>query len=367
MSSINLFLELIKVSIGVKNKLSRSLTSEDLEVLYLMAEKQSILGVCYVGIERLVKQQQVPLTDLVIDWYGQAERIKTRNGQVNEQCSNLQSKLKHDGLKACILKGQGVAQSYDTNLRNLRQSGDIDVWIQGGYNVVCNYVQNTNPNLELAYHRFHYDCFENTEVELHQHPSLMNNPYHNWTLQKWFEKFKEETFIWLEELKFYTPSSEFNKVFLLCHLYRHFIAEGVGLRQLMDYYFVLKNSGQEEDELVIPIIKKLGMSRFTRAVMWIMKELFCIEPSKLFFEPNEKEGQYLLSEVLTGGNFGKFDQRYDHTGRFALQIQNIRHSAHLVLHYPSEVLWSPAWLIWHFFWKKIKVNRIKKNSAYLSK
>lgn len=366
-----LFYELLRVAIGKQVCLSHTPTADEWDRLYAIAKKQSLVGVCFAGVQKLVEQQQTPEEMLYLTWMGMAAKIQQRNEVVNRQCAELQAKLSADELNACILKGQGVAQSYDESLRALRQSGDIDVWIKGGYDVVCDYVQRTAPNMELAYHRFHYEAFPDTEVELHQHPSLMNNPIHNRRLQKWLDSFGKEQFVELKELGFMVPPSEMNKVFLLCHLYRHFVAEGVGMRQLMDYYFVLKNSYTEENGRVMKVVESLGMKRFARAVMWVVAHVFTNTSTSsaqadnendnwLLCKPDRVGGEYLLNEVMMGGNFGKHDERYNHQGKYAMQKQHIRHSLHLLLHYPSEVLWTPAWLVWHYFWKKKKVRQIKQ-------
>lgn len=377
---IKLFYELLQVSVGNKVCLSQTPSADEWGVLYAIAKKQSLVGVCFAGIRKLVLQEQAPEKVLYLTWLGMAAKIQQRNEMVNRQCAQLGDRLKSEGYSYCVLKGQGVASLYKcdglngsngSDLSALRQSGDIDVWIKGGFDVVCDYVQKTAPNLELAYHRFHYNAFPDTEVELHHHPSLMNNPIHNARLQKWLDSFGKEQFVELKELGFMVPPSEMNKVFLLCHLYRHFVAEGVGMRQLMDYYFVLKNSDTAENERVMQVVENLGMKRFARAVMWVIAHVFANDTSTslstsaandnwLLCEPDRQEGEYLLNEVMMGGNFGKHDERYDHQGKYAMQKQNIRHSCHLLLHYPSEVLWTPAWLVWHFFWKKKKVRQIKQ-------
>lgn len=95
------------------------------------------------------------------------------------------------------------------------------------------------------------------------------------------------------------------------------------------------------------------MKRFARAIMWIMQEVFMLDGNKMLCTPDEKEGRYLLHEIMEAGNFGQADKRYSYRGRYAMQLQNIRHSTHLLYYYPSEVLWMPLWLIWHFFWKKV--------------
>ena len=358
-----LFKDLLQVSVGKRQDLSSVPSAKEWKDLYRIAYNQALLGVCYVGISKLPSAQQAHLTlELRQLWLAMAAQIQKQNELMNERCAQLQQMVNNAGLKACVLKGQGVAEMYNLNLdlnANLhiglyRQPGDIDMWVKGGYKVVCDFVQRTHPSRDLSYHRFHYHVFEDAEVEIHHRPSMMNNPFHNLKLQRWADELSHEQFVYKANLGFYTPPSSFNKVFLLCHTYRHFVSEGVGLRQLMDYYFVLQNSKVDENKDVMDKIRQLGMKRFTRAVMWIMQEIFMLDGNKMLCTPDEKEGRYLLREIMEAGNFGQTDKRYSYRGRYAMQLQNIRHSTHLLFHYPSEVLWMPLWLIWHFFWKRYK-------------
>lgn len=365
-----LFKDLLQVSVGKRQDLSSVPSAKEWKDLYRIAYNQALLGVCYVGISKLPSAQQAHLTlELRQLWLAMAAQIQKQNELMNERCAQLQQMVNNAGLKACVLKGQGVAEMYNLNLdlnANLhiglyRQPGDIDMWVKGGFDVVCDFVQRTHPSWDLSYHRFHYHVFEDAEVEIHHRPSMMNNPLHNRKLQRWADELTSEQFVYKTDLGFYTPPSSFNKVFLLCHIYRHFVSEGVGLRQLMDYYFVLLNSNVEENEEVMDKIIQLGMKRFTRAVMWIMQEIFMLDDRKMLCKPDEKEGCYLLREIMEAGNFGQTDKRYSYRGRYAMQLQNIRHSTHLLFHYPSEVLWMPLWLIWHFFWKRYKKMFYVKN------
>lgn len=354
-----LFYELLKVSIGSLNSLSCTPTKEEWDALYKIAEKHALVGITFFGLKKVLERVKIIniSIELKMQWIGMAVCIQKRNELMNTRCKELKKRINDAGLKACILKGQGLA-TYYKELALFRQSGDIDMWVKGGYDVVCDYVQRTCPSTDLSYHRFHYDIFDDMEVEIHHRPSIMNNPFHNRKLQRWADELTPDLFVYNEYLGFDTPTSAFNKLFLLCHIYRHFLSEGIGLRQLTDYYFVLRNSPIEENPKVMDKITQLGMKRFASAVMWALQEVFALDSPYLLCPTDEKEGRYLLNEIMTAGNFGHHDKRYAHSGRFSIQKQNIRHSTHLLFHYPSEILWMPLWLVWHFFWKRNKRKRL---------
>lgn len=65
-----------------------------------------------------------------LTWMGLAAKIMQRNRIEDEQCVALQRRLTADGMRSCVLKGQGIASIYSEHLHGLRQPGDIDVWVQ---------------------------------------------------------------------------------------------------------------------------------------------------------------------------------------------------------------------------------------------
>lgn len=137
MSKIDqIFFELIQVSLGVRVCLSHSPVAEEWKALYDMAKKQSLVGVCFAGVQKLVEQRQAPTSTgsaqaelLYLSWMGMAAKIQQRNQVVDEQCVALQKRLSAKGFASRVLKGQGVAQVYLEQLHGLRQSGDIDLWM----------------------------------------------------------------------------------------------------------------------------------------------------------------------------------------------------------------------------------------------
>lgn len=354
-----MLLELIQVTLGKRERLSRTLSSKEWQDVYKKAQKQSVAGVCLQGMSRLPKEQQPP-EELYWEWYGVATQIQFTNAKVDEQAASVWRKLKDAGLDAAILKGQGIATEYG-DLASLRQSGDIDVWVLGGYKKVYDFVQSTFPTDDVAYHRFHYNMFKDMEVELHHRPTLMRNLIDDRKLARWYNSFGADSFVYLEEKGFAVPPVEFNRIFILTHIYRHFLFEGIGLRQVMDYYFVLKNDKTCKKEETAKILKKLRLTRFAEAMMWILHTQLGLEKDKLICDMNEKEGQFVLAEILQTGNFGRADTRFK--GMSTLHRMS-KHGIHLLLHYPSEVIWTPIWLVFHKIWRFNKQRGIRK---YLKK
>lgn len=276
---------------------------------------------------------------------------------MDRRSAKVWHRLKEAGLNAAILKGQGVATEYG-ELASLRQSGDIDVWVLGGYDKVCEYVQSVAPTKDVAYHRFHFEVFKDTEVELHHRPTLMRNLFDDRKLTRWYNSFHVDSFRFLEDKGFAVPSYDFNRIFILTHIYRHFLFEGIGLRQVMDFYFVLLNSTGNKDEL--KLLKDFRLTRFAQAIMWILYSQFGLEREKLMAcGMNEKEGRFVLNEIMTTGNFGQADQRYRYVHLRKVR-QKLAHGAHLISHYPLEVVWTPIWLLYHRYWKKQTKRNQKK-------
>ena len=151
------------------------------------------------------------------------------------------------------------------------------------------------------------------------------------------------------------PNAAFNRVYILVHIYRHLFAEGIGLRQLLDYYFVLQQGFTEvEREETLRTLRSLGMMRFTRAVMWVLQEVYAMPDRYLLTSPDEEEGQFLLDEIMLAGNFGKHDERMQRAageGAFRWGLRKVLRNFRFVRSYPSEVLWSPLFKVWHLFWR----------------
>lgn len=353
-----LFFELLQVALGNKDKLSYVPTFKEWDEMYDESEKQAVTGILLHGIERLSSEQRPP-QDILLEWIGESQMIEQQNHLVDSRCDIMLLKLKAYGLQGSILKGQGIAKLYDEKLQSLRQSGDIDVYVNCGFKKALAFAKSLGQNdIEWDYKHLHLKLWDDVEVEMHYRIEVLLNLWKNRKLQKWFNKHLyavSGSRFRVQDGEIVTPTIEFNLFYILLHIYRHFLYEGVGMRQLMDYYFVLKSHTDNADNIdILNVLQEFGMIRFARGVMWIMQDIFGLERKYMYCEPLESEGRFILGEVMTGGNFGHHDQRLRYGGGKMNTVKQVcRHNWHLMNHYPADVVWAPVWFVWHKCWKLV--------------
>ena len=265
----------------------------------------------------------------------------------------LLGRIQDAGLHGSILKGQGIALLYDKDLRSLRQSGDIDVYANCGIRKALVFAKSLGlKDVEWDYKHLHLNLWDDIEVEMHYRVEVLLNLWKIRKLQKWFRY--NDALLFSDKNGLTTPTTLFNVFYILLHIYRHFLYEGVGMRQIVDYYFVLKTINREKMNVSYSLeaVSKFGMERFAKGLMWVMQEAFGMPREWMLWEPDEKEGKYILEEVMAGGNFGHHDERLQHRGgKWSTVKQVCRHNWHLMRHYPADVIWAPVWFVWHKCWK----------------
>ena len=236
--------------LGKKENMSRAIAGMNWQQLYSFASKQALLGLCFEGIERLGEEYPEELKrnpigrELLMTWMGKAQQIRRQNMKVNAVASKLFSMLREDGLRCCILKGQGNALMYPNPYS--RTPGDIDVWIDASRERIMEYAQKKfelGDDIRLQHLETSLD---GVPVELHFFPCSMNNPIYHARLQKWFRRNADLQCSHIVGLPdgagdIAIPTTAFNVIYQLTHLYHHFFDEGIGMRQIIDYYVVMND------------------------------------------------------------------------------------------------------------------------------
>ena len=377
-----IFFEFLRFCIGTVQEVPSSLKGADWRVLYAMARKQCLVGVLFDGIKRLPADVGMD-KGLLFQWMAQNQTLRKANARLDKAAVEVAEWFGRKGFRTCVLKGQGNALLYPPGME--RTPGDIDLWVDGGDRKVVSFVRSLSPDEKVCYHHIGFPEYNGVEVEVHFRPSFLFCFRHNRRLQGYYERVMDGQFAHRVKLgeqgEVAVPKAEFNLIFQLTHIFTHLMNEGIGLRQLLDYFFLLKNTnfigntdgdgfllntdftdntdriGGNADgvdrRLLQDELRRLGLWEFAGAVMYIMKEVFGLEDNRLIVPPDVKRGRLVLKEVLEAGNFGQYDKR-NWFGHSALghNLQRLYRDMRLVRFFPAEALSEPFFRIWHFFWRK---------------
>ena len=241
MIQYQIFFDFLRFSIGSESEIPDSLIEADWKELYRIAQKQCLVGILFDGIQRLPSSDVGISRDLLLQWMAQSKMLEKTNVRLNDAAFQVSEWFRKKGFRTCILKGQGNALMYPNPYS--RTPGDIDIWVEGGDKRVISFVRSISPHEKACYHHIEFPSYKGVEVEVHYRPSFLLCFWHNRKLQKYYERVKEEQFshrVMLgEQGEIAIPTAEFNLIFQLTHIFSHLMNEGIGLRQLLDYYYVL--------------------------------------------------------------------------------------------------------------------------------
>ena len=407
-----IFFDFLRFIVGSAKEIPDSLKEADWKELYAIAKKQCLVGVLFDGIKKLPAEYVGIEKELLLQWMAESQMLEKANVRLNDAAIQVSEWFRKKGFRTCILKGQGNALMYPNPYS--RTPGDIDIWVEGGDKRVISFVRSISPHEKACYHHIEFPSYKGVEVEVHYRPSFLLCFWHNRKLQKYYERVKEEQFLHRvmlgEQGEIAIPTVEFNLIFQLTHIFSHLMNEGIGLRQLLDYYYVLcdfykvyqnfsnpsvslskgsstfspspSSSGSGDVTALLGAqnryalrlsdhqrstpdcagwdrlgvlqeeLKELGLWKFAGGIMYIMQEVFGMPASHLIVPPNEKYGRFVLNEVLEAGNFGKHDAR-NRFGRSQLghNLQRVYRDIRLVKFFSAEALCEPLFRTWHFFWR----------------
>ena len=241
----------LRFSLGLEGEVKDLLDGRqgcfDWEACYQFAKRQTLVGVLFDGIQRLPKEL-APARPLLLRWLSDSENIRRRNMRMDRASAYIYNKVCAAGFRCCILKGQGNALLYPHP--SSRIPGDVDVWVMANReelrHIALSLTEGDGSSLQESLNHIGLTV-HGVSVELHSTPALLNSPLHNSRLQKWLKRNADlqcSNRIALPNNagEVAVPTVSFNVIYQLCHLFHHCFYEGVGLRQIVDYYLVLKNT-----------------------------------------------------------------------------------------------------------------------------
>lgn len=375
-----LFFRLLRFALGTEENCPKMHLNEWRE-MFQIAKKQAITG--FIGsalknigddvlIEKDAKSKD-SFTDLIMDWMGEVVKIVKRNRKVNAVAVKVVNGFRQQGFDACLLKGQGNALLYPDP--SSRTPGDINVYVhpqqqgdgwkndEAAIREIITFCKKLDKSARAVYHHIDIPAVDKVPLEVHYRATWLNAPVNNRSLQNLLstllsrEDGTKRVVLPEEAGEITIPGFSFNVVFQLSHILNHLLHEGVGLRQLVDYYYLLRSHAcsKEYQAWLDTSLKRCGLQRISSAVSWTLKNVLGLPENYLITTPNERYGQQLMWEMMAGGNFGKYDERLlSGTSRSKLvaNLQRLVRDARMVVYYPSECLWEPWFRMWHWMWRK---------------
>ena len=358
---MKLFYELVQIGIGTKNSFSSVPSSNDWAALFVASQKQSLVGIAFLGLTKLFSSNPDSVVNLPgalkMKWMAMAVDIQRRNSLILEHARELSRLFAGDGYRSTVLKGVGVSKYYPDP--SLRQGGDIDLWVDAPRGELISCLRSKYKVSSVVVHHADVEIFPDVETEIHFWPSYTYNPFRWLSYRSFFDSCKAECFVRNGD-GYCSPSLRFNSVYLMMHIFRHIYNEGIGLRQLLDYYYLLRKLSSSDRIWAMSTLRKMGLGKFAAAVMWVIREVFLPSSQSLtddddflLCNPDEKSGRFLLSEIELAGNFGKWDKRlHRRKGYVGRLVDNLSRLTTFFSLSPSEVIWAPVWKAWHWCWRK---------------
>lgn len=269
------------------------------------AKKQALIGIC--------RPQTRPDSldeDLYLQWMVPVYQLERLNLKLTKRIELLFDLFEKDGFPCCLLKGEGNASLYPNPLR--RVAGDIDLWLDTDEATAYQYVQKQFPDEKGTRKHIHFPLFEDGQVDVHVMPLKFYSGIHSIRFRQWVAQNKADQFANTIRLHgtsrdICIPTVRFNAVYQLGHMLIHLLDEGMVLRQVVDYFYVLKHLAVTESERaeLAGTIDSFGMMRFASAIMWIERDVLGLPAGQCIVEPNKRRGAKLLKDILEGGNFGE--------------------------------------------------------------
>lgn len=313
--NIELFVELLQIALGKRDGFSRIPTEKEWITLYEESEKQAIVGVMLGGLGRLPKEQ-LPFQELLLQWIGIGEIIRQRNAVMDDAVVRLCEGLTKRGTHLFVFKGQTINFFYPKGLS--RDSGDIDYLVSAESwekelslikerverGEIKKYIDDTTEK-DVQY------AINDIAYEMHNKMVLFSRAKH----QEYWEKvvmpkiWERHYVVEINGHAIMTLPPVENVLYIFVHIFHHLIADGIGLRQFVDW-FVLLNAydftTEEKDELE-KHLSSLGLRTAFTGLGAVLTDYLGMEECRFPFhvtKEDHKEAPKLLDNIMQMGNFG---------------------------------------------------------------
>ena len=289
-------------------------SAEDQEVLPLIAQTSySAHSFKKVDPELAKKTQETAI-----------EQVVRQITQTNEFLTLL-LEAEAQGLHPVVLKGLIVRSLYP--MPCLRPSVDEDVWVSRDEVEAFHQFllfQGLTPDDpeadlstsdEISYHRLNSPTYIEVHVSLFEPDSAAFGAFNGL-----FEGAAERAVTQqIEDVSVRTLEPTDHLLYLLCHVYKHFLHSGAGIRQVADIGMFAKAHDEEIDwGRAEEACRSVHIEIFAAAIFKIIKKYLLPEFQTAVFSSIRTDEGPLLEDMLSGGIYGLSDPDRVHSANMTL-------------------------------------------------
>jgi hypothetical protein len=284
----------------------------DLAAVFRLGSEQSVVGLVTAGLE-LVQDVSIPRKDR-LPFMQRVLVLEDRNSRMNAYIGDLLGRLRVEGIRPLLVKGQGIAQCYSRP--QWRASGDIDLLLQddGQYGHAKALLLPKATRIQQEYSSYKHAGMQVDGWEVELHGSLRSRLSSR--IDNYIDSVQKDTFeknhvriLKIGDSQVEVPSPDNDVVFVFTHILHHFYIEGIGLRQICDWCRLMWTF---RDTLDVPLLQKrleaMGlMSEWKAFAAYAVEWLgMPVEAMPLYSASKywKRKAAYINGFVMKVGNFG---------------------------------------------------------------
>lgn len=283
----------------------------DLATVMKHASEQGIWQSVFAGIKDAVKngdiiipEDKIPLFEgfnkqLIINCLQRQQRW--------EAVKSIIAKIEENGIKCCVLKGETLAVLYKNP--ECRASGDVDLLIdESGEAKALEILRENGFEVEIrAKSGNHDECFHPELGALELHVSL----YYDIMQDVWFDnqEMMQEPLRNMGDINALGITDGY--IYTLLHAVKHFLSNGLCVKQIMDVLLYEKAYKNEIDfKRVSDLLVHLKYKSFSDSLKSFGVKYFGFSDADFYeFKYDEALAEKILNDVFEGGLFGKKEER----------------------------------------------------------
>ena len=364
------FFELLKSGLwGGAPDASLFVGEVDWPQLFQLARRQALPAIVLDGV-RLLPEELRPPKALYLQWCAVMLHVEEQNELLNREIGNLYALLRAQGMEPVLAKGQGVAQCY--RLPHHRQCGDIDLYLGRRFYEQTNALLRPEATDEHE-ETFKHSCMHWRGVIVENHCILisLNRPSADRRMQHaialwWNDGAPRCPKVKVGDTLVSVPPYSFNVAYVLTHATLHFLNEGIGLRQVCDWACLLQSPHTDEEKAeAVRLLKSFGLEKSARLFGALLVNCLGVSRDVLpipFGPKDEKRAGWLLGDIWSGGNFGRYGNRRKQrpkgywSGKWYTLVRLLNRCIEMGALSPGEAFWYPIMVAKHSFqmqWKRL--------------